>query len=149
MYTSNSPNAILCACTTVKKLARVLGRAYDDALAGTGINITQFAVMRCIVRRIGEPLSRVAEELEMDRTSLYRAIAPMIRDGWIEVMPGTDARSRAAKLTRKGSGLLAKAAVRWDSIQGGLIGCFGKDAWKVLAGELSRLADCAEAEKAK
>lgn len=149
MYTSNSPNSILCACTTVKKLARVLGRAYDDALAGTGINITQFAVMRCIVRRAGEPLSRVAEELEMDRTSLYRAIAPMIRDGWIEIMPGADARSRSAKVTHKGRLLLAKAANRWDSIQERLLGSFGKDAWKALVGELNRLADCAEAADAQ
>ena len=149
MYTSNSPRSILCACTTVKKLARVLGRAYDDALAGTGINITQFAVMRCIMRRKGEPLSRVAEELEMDRSSLYRAIAPMIRDEWIEVVAGTDARSRSAKLTSKGARLLAKAAVRWGSIQEGLIGRYGKDAWKVLAGELNRLADCADTANAR
>ncbi|HTF65655.1 MAG TPA: hypothetical protein VK638_23505 [Edaphobacter sp.] len=38
----------------------------------------------------------------MNRTSLYRAIARMIRDGWIEVTTGTDARCRSAKATRKG-----------------------------------------------
>ena len=59
-----------CVCTTVKKLSRLLGRAYDEALEGSEINITQLAVMRCIIRRAGEPLCRVAEELEMDRTSL-------------------------------------------------------------------------------
>jgi DNA-binding MarR family transcriptional regulator len=139
------PSFTPCACTTVKKLSRILGRAYDEALEGSGINITQLAVMRCIIRRAGEPLSRVAEELEMDRTSLYRAIAPMIRDGWIDVTAGTDARSRAAKVTRKGNQVLAKAGRRWDSIQDRLIGAFGKDAWKSLAGELNRLADCAEA----
>jgi DNA-binding MarR family transcriptional regulator len=132
-------------CTTVKKLSRLLARAYDEALEGSEVNITQLAVMRCIIRRAGEPLCRVAEELEMDRTSLYRAIAPMIRDGWIEVTVGTDARSRLAKVTRKGSQVLAKAGSAWDSIQGRLIETFGKDAWKSLVGELNRLADCAEA----
>ncbi len=85
----------------------------------------------------------------MDRTSLYRAIAPMIRDGWLEMAAGTDARSRSAKVTPKGKQLLAKAAVPWNTIQEGLLGSFGKDAWKALVGELSRLADSVEAANAR
>ena len=69
----------------------------------------------------------------------------MIRDGWIDVTAGTDARSRTANVTRKGNQVLAKAGSRWDRIQDRLIGAFGKDAWKSLVGELNRLADCAEA----
>jgi DNA-binding MarR family transcriptional regulator len=90
----------------VKKLSRLLGRAYDEALEGSGINITQLAVMRCIIRRAGEPLSRVAEELEMDRTSLYRAVAPMIRDGWIELTVGTDAPPTLSSLSEVEGDLL-------------------------------------------
>ena len=92
MYTSNTPGSTPCACTTIKKLSRVLGRTYDEALASADINITQLAVIRCISRREGEPLARVAHELEMDRTSLYRAIAPIIRDGWLVIAKGSDAR---------------------------------------------------------
>jgi DNA-binding MarR family transcriptional regulator len=145
VYTSNTLDSLPCACTTIKKLSRILARSYDDALAGTGINITQFAVMRCIARRAGEPLSRVAEEMEMDRTSLYRAISPMIRDGWLEMAAGTDARSRSAKVTRRGRQLLARAAVPWNNIQERLLGSFGKDAWKALVDELNRLADSTQA----
>jgi DNA-binding MarR family transcriptional regulator len=133
----------------VKKLSRVLVRSYDEALLGSEINITQLAVVRCIARRAGEPLSRVAEELEMDRTSLYRAIAPMVRDGWIKMMPGADARSRSARVTRKGAQVLAKADSRWNNIQGRLIGTFGKESWTLLVGELNRLADCAVAVSTK
>jgi len=124
-------------------------RNYDEALAGSGINITQLAVLRCVARRPGEPLSRVAEELEMDRTSLYRAIAPMLRDGWLKTTPGADARSRAAKLTRMGTRVLAKAGSRWDAIQCRLIGTFGEEAWAALVGELHRLAGCADAVSAR
>ena len=101
VYTSYKDSSTSpCACTTVKKLSRVLGRVYDSALAPSGINVTQFAVMRGIARHDGEPLVRVAEKLQMDRTSLYRAIAPLERDGWIEVAAGVDARSRSARLYR-------------------------------------------------
>jgi DNA-binding MarR family transcriptional regulator len=145
VYTSNKPGSVPCACTTVKKLSRILGRTYDAALAGSGINITQLAVMRCISRRDGEPLVRVAEELEMDRTSLYRAINPMVRNGWIVLAQGTDARSRTAKITKKGVQLLAKAGGSWDKIQSPLIEQFGRSAYASLIGELHRLADCAAA----
>ena len=129
----------------VKKLSRVLGRIYDEALSGTQINITQLAVMRCIYRREREPLAGVAHELEMDRTSLYRAINPMIRDGWLVLAAGADARSRSARITKKGLQILAQAGTGWDGIQELLIGRFGPKAYHALMSELNRLADCAEA----
>jgi DNA-binding MarR family transcriptional regulator len=129
----------------VKKLSRVLGRTYDQALAGSGMNVTQLAVMRSIARHAGEPLSRVADELEMDRTSLYRAMGPMMRDGWVALAEGADARSRCAKITRTGSAVLAKAGVGWEKVQKELMGAFGKEAWKALSKEMKRLGDCADA----
>jgi DNA-binding MarR family transcriptional regulator len=147
VYTSNKPGTVPCACTTTKKLSRVLGRIYDDALAGSSINITQLAVIRCISRREGEPLARVAHELEMDRTSLYRAITPMVRDGWIVVTSGTDARSRSAKVSKKGKQIMMKAARGWDDLQGRLIKGFGASQYLALMAELNRLAECAEAAR--
>jgi DNA-binding MarR family transcriptional regulator len=143
VYSSNKPGSIPCTCTTVKKLSRVLGKSYDAALNKAGINITQLAVLRCIARRSGEPLSHVADELEMDRTSLYRAIAPMERDGWISIEDGNDARSRTAKLLRKGNTVLKKADKGWDEIQSKILGRFGKDEWLTLVSALNRLAGCA------
>jgi DNA-binding MarR family transcriptional regulator len=145
VYTSkkDSTTSSPCACTTVKKLSRILGRVYDDRLKPAGINVTQFAVMRCISRHEGQPLARVAEELEMDRTSLYRAIAPMERDGWIKLAAGADARSRSANVTRKGARVLAKAVSNWDQIQEDLIGTFGRAKWNALVTELRRLGECA------
>ena len=73
VYTSFKPLATVpvpCACTSIKKLSRVLGRVYDAALGASPMNVTQLAVLRCIGRRTGEPLIHVAEELEMDRSSL-------------------------------------------------------------------------------
>ena len=80
----------------------------------------------------------------MDRTSLYRAINPMIRDGWIVLATGTDARSRPAKTTKKGLQILAQAGKRWEGIQERIIRNFGPEAYEALMSELDRLADCAE-----
>jgi len=145
VYTSlkDSPSSLPCACTTVKKLSRVLGRVYDAALAPSEINVTQFAVMRSIARHDGEPLARVADEMQMDRTSLYRAIAPMEREGWLEPSTGADGRSRSVRLTRKGKQVLRRAAAEWDELQHKLIESFGKAAWTELSAELKRLSRCA------
>jgi len=39
------------------------------------MNVTQFAVMRAVARHENDPLSRVADDLAMERTSLARHAA--------------------------------------------------------------------------
>src|SRR5262245_65338982 len=91
-----------CTCTTVRRASRMLARAFDVALEPAGLNVTQLAVLRAIERHPGEPLTRVAEDLCMDRTSLYRAIKPMQRDGWLRICATDDVRSRTAEFTATG-----------------------------------------------
>jgi len=140
--TSTSAATLPCACNAVKKLSRLLGRGYDTALAEAGINVTQWAVMRCIGRHPGVPLSHIAQELELDRTSLYRAVSVMVRDGWLEVTGVDDARSRTARITQRGKRVLAKAASGWEGMQNRVIGQFGVEAYQSLLAELDRLAAC-------
>jgi DNA-binding MarR family transcriptional regulator len=132
-----------CACASVKKLSRVLSRIYDAQLSTSDINNTQFAVLRSVTRQTGVPLAQIAERLEMDRTSFYRAIAPMIRDGWLKSAAGTKGRFRTAKVTRKGRQVLAAATKRWTRLQRQVIGRFGRRAYASLLRELHRLGDCA------
>jgi DNA-binding MarR family transcriptional regulator len=127
----------------VKKLSRVLGRVYDAKVSAVGLNITQLAVLRCISRRAGEPLVRIAEELEMDRTSLYRALTPMVREGWIASSRARGSRFRTARLTKAGRRILDSANEKWGEVQGALISRFGKSSYDSLLTELYRLSDCA------
>jgi hypothetical protein len=84
----------------------------------------------------------------MDRTSLYRAINPMIRDGWIVFADGVNARTKSAKVTKKGLQVLASADIGWSDVQSQLIRRFGRVEYAALISELHRLADCAEASQA-
>ena len=134
-----------CACTSVRRTARVLARTFDSALADSGLNITQLAVMRGVLRHPHEPLSRVAEDLAMDRTSIYRALGALEKQRWITLSDGADSRSRTASVTKRGEAVLAKAEPGWASTQRALIDCFGAAQWQALVAELRRLADCASA----
>src|SRR5262249_2942551 len=132
-----------CACTTVRRASRVLARAFDAALEPAGLNVTQLAVLRAIQRHPEEPLTRVAEDLCMDRTSLYRAVTTMQREGWLKVTLGADARSRTAGFTANGLRVLGAADRPWGRLQTEIIERFGRDRWAALVAELERLVACA------
>ena len=132
-----------CACTSVRRVARVLARAYDAALSGTGLNITQLAVLRTVLRHPHEPLSRVSDDLAMDRTSLYRALDLLRKRQWVVLDRGVDGRSRSATITPAGLEALQKADPAWAAAQTRIVERFGLLEWKTLVAELQRLAECA------
>lgn len=141
MNTDTQPRS--CACNSVRKAARVLARAYDSALAGSGLNITQLAVMRAVQRHPHEPLTRVAEDLAMDRTSLYRALAALAKQHWVTLNGGPDGRTRTAAITPQGEAALGRADPGWQSTQRELVRRFGAAEWQSFTAELRRLAQCA------
>jgi DNA-binding MarR family transcriptional regulator len=107
------------------------------------MNVTQLAVMRAILRRPNEPLSRVAEDLAMDRTSLYRALGALQKQRWVALGAGRDSRSRCATITRRGTLALAEADPGWSGTQTQIVDRFGRAEWQALVRELQRLVDCA------
>ena len=132
-----------CACTTIRKAARVLARTYDAAIEPTGMNVTQLAVMRAVLRHPSDSLSRVAEDLDMDRTTLYRAIEALQRRRWVTIRDGKDNRSRSASITKRGDAALAQADPAWGRIQRDIVDRFGRVEWQSLVRDLQRLIDCA------
>ena len=109
------------------------------------MNVTQLAVIRAVLRHPEEPLTRVAEDLAMDRTSLYRMLLTMQRMKWIAVRHGEDGRSQAASVSERGRNVLATADRSWAEMQAKIIGMFGQASWKAFVSELNRLIECAEA----
>jgi DNA-binding MarR family transcriptional regulator len=111
-----------------------LSRAYDEALAPCGLTVAQLAVLRAIARgaKSGEPLSRLAESLIMDRTSLYRALTPMVKSGWLLIQDGPKGRTKVVQLSKAGARATADATKSWDAVQGKVIGAFGVDRWTAL-----------------
>ncbi len=127
----------------LRKAARVFGRVYDEALAGHDLTTAQFAILRHIAR--GEPLalSRLAEQLEMDRSSLYRALAPLEKRGWVLVVAGRG-RSKCASLTEAGRTVLHAAEPAWGKIQRQVEEEAGAALWAVLQAGLRTFTQSAE-----
>lgn len=130
-----------CVCTTVRTASRLIARTYDAALQGTGLNVTQLAVLRAIERMGDAPLSQIAALLSMDRTSLYRSVAKMSERGWLQLSAGRDARSRRAVIQDPGREVLDHAAPHWESAQSEIVRRFGRRRWNALVEELSALSN--------
>ena len=134
---ASAPVDLPCACTTLRKATRAVARLYEGHLGAVGLTATQFAILRAIERREPYNLRPLADELVMDRTSLYRAIAPLERDGLVAIeADGSDARARRASLTDAGRTRIAEALPHWRAAQHTFIEGFGAADYEGFIGEL-------------
>ena len=120
-----------------------MARVYDDALSANDMTTAQFAILRHIAR--GEPLalSRLAEQLSMDRSSLYRALAPIEAKGWVTVSAG-EGRAKLASLTVAGRAAVEGAEADWDAVQERIVGAMGEEKWMELEAALRAVTELAE-----
>ena len=134
-----------CACTTLRKASRAVTRLYDGALAGQGMTTTQFAILRNLARADGVlPLSRLAERLVMDRTTLYRTLTPMERAGWVRIVDG-EGRAKNACLTDNGRQMMDDANGAWETAQARVRDTLNDGEWERMLVTLTRLTEVAPA----
>lgn len=134
-----------CVCTGLRRASRATSRLYESALAPLDLTATQFAILVAVQLRGPIPLSRLAQALVLDRTSLYRAVRPLARRGCLRVVPGRTQRERAATLAPKGRTLLAQALPVWERVQARLVRALGADTWATLAAALGQVVPTVQA----
>ena len=91
------------------------------------------------------PLSRLAEILVLDRTSLYRALKPLVRRRRLRILPGQTRRERIATLTESGRRTLADALPIWERTQRQFVGALGPRAWAALSSGLRQVVPAVRA----
>jgi DNA-binding MarR family transcriptional regulator len=106
-----------CLSMALRQAARSLTQRYDAAFSAAGIRSTQFSLLVALAQAPSVPLSRLAEALVMDRTTLTRNRAPLLRRRLIEESGAKDGRVRSYALTARGKQLLARALPDWKGAQ--------------------------------
>lgn len=148
MHHSSDPAQLLpCVCTALRKASRAVTRVYDEEMEGAGMSVAQFSILRHLARHGDLPLSRLAELLVMDRTTLYRALGPIGRHGWVTITEGSG-RSRVAALSDGGRRAMAEATPGWERAQAVLLERFGVDEWREMERSLHRVVIAAEGDAA-
>lgn len=106
-----------CVCGCLRRASRSLTRLYDDALAPTGLTVTQFSVMRTLERLDRPTLNALSEATAHERSALWRTIQPLVRKGWIASDIETGVRAQSLFLTPTGREKLVDALPMWRSAQ--------------------------------
>jgi DNA-binding MarR family transcriptional regulator len=130
----------ICVGTAIRRADRALGRIYEEALRPTGLAPTQYSLLS-IIARAPAPLTihDLAGAQVMDRTTLTRVLAPLVRDGLIQLAPGEDRRTRIVTLTPEGESTLANARPYWREAQDRIIDLTGQDRIDALLAELAEV----------
>ncbi len=130
-----------CTCASLRRAARAVTQVYDEALRPSGLKATQFSLLATLARRGDQPLTRLAEALVMDRTTLTRNLKPLVGKGWVGVAQDGDQRVRRIALTHAGQEALERALPLWRDAQSRLVGRLGAKRWSGLLDDLKITVD--------
>src|SRR5215472_5591724 len=88
-----------CIAVRLRLLNRVVTNLYDDALRPLGLKVSQLNIL-VVAAKLG--LARPADVcglLQLDASTLSRNVERMRAKGWLETVPGEDARAQPFRLT--------------------------------------------------
>ena len=108
-------------------------------MAESPLTVTQFAIVRALQRNGPTPLSQLADELVMERTSLYRTIKPLEERKAVNIKPAKQGKAKLAVLTKKGEKLTATAEPYWVKAQQTMVELIGKSDWMDLQSALLKI----------
>src|SRR4030088_1624820 len=77
-----------CACEGLRRTARAVTQHYEDALAPSGLRATQFPIVVALASAGPLPVTRLAQALVLDRTTLTRNMRALLDRGLIAVTGG-------------------------------------------------------------
>jgi DNA-binding MarR family transcriptional regulator len=116
-----------CNCTSLRKATRRISQLYDQALAPTGMKITQRAILAQIDRSEITHVGLLAEALVMDSGALAHTLKPLERGGLIAVeVDPADRRHRVIRLTEQGRAKLAETNALWAQAEKNFESAFGR-----------------------
>ncbi len=130
-----------CAFFKIRKASRVITQIYDHYLKPTGLAPTQFSLLVALSIWGPVAVSRLAEALVMDRTTLSRNLKPLERKGLIQGVPGSDRRTRTLELTPAGREALEVGIPLWEQAQAHMARQLGPEAWRRLTQTLDEAVD--------
>ena len=124
--------AATCYCLHSRTVARLVTQVFDTTLAPTGVRSTQFSTLVALERLGPQPLTYLAGELGLDRTTLTRNLQHMAENGWIVLNHGLDRRTHLASLTPAGREVMTRALPKWTEAQARVAALLGEEDGRAL-----------------
>jgi DNA-binding MarR family transcriptional regulator len=136
-----------CTCFNVRRASRAVTQFYDDIMAPSGIKATQFTMLGAVALMGPASITRLAEHLALDRTTLTRNLKVLASEGFVAISAGEDRRERVVSLTEDGQAAIERATPVWHEAQDALTARFGEDRWRRMIEDMNDLGALIENEE--
>src|SRR5262245_13925530 len=122
-----------CSCFAARRTARLITQHYERHLKPSGLRVGQFTVLAILAAAGPQPLSELADQLSMERTTLTRNLRPLIDSGFVKESTPDDRRVRLLAVTPPGVAAARAALPRWREAQRSIARRLGAGAIQALA----------------
>ena len=106
-----------CTHFKLRQLTRMVAQHCEPHFAPSGIKATQYALLGQIDHFGPISPGQLARHMDVDASTLTRNLQPLMAGGWVEILPGEDARSRLVQLTPAGHGKRKELQAHWKRAQ--------------------------------
>ncbi len=128
-----------CTGFNLRKAMRAVQNLYDEAFRPLGIKGTQYTVLGHAFSYGPITLTKLADIMVLDRTTLARNLSPLEKKGLIEIKSGNDRRTRYIDITEEGRMVLSKALPLWKETQKRIKDEIGKENWGSMISNMKDL----------
>lgn len=130
-----------CLGMQIRKTTRLITQLYDEYLLPSGLRSTQFNVLVAIALAQPVPLTRLADIMVLDRTTLARNLKPLENQRLVIIQPGEDKRVHLISLTESGTQRLEQALPYWRQAQDAVKARLGQSQWETVRADLHILEE--------
>jgi DNA-binding MarR family transcriptional regulator len=106
-----------CSNFKLRQADRLVSRHYDGYVVTTGLKTSQYSLLSHISALAPVRPADLAARMGLEPSTLTRNLQPLVTQGWVEVGPGTDGRSRQVTLTEAGRAKRTEAQRAWKKAQ--------------------------------
>ncbi len=133
----------VCFAEQLRSANRAITKLYTQHLGDSDIGIAQLSLLIRLYYFGEVGISKLAQQLETDRTTLARNVQLLENSGHVVIGGGEDRRARLVALTDKGYESLKRTIPRWLEAQKELHARLGRERWDELFAGLRLLAKLA------
>ena len=135
---------LYCLNANLRKASRMILSMYMDEMRDSGLQGTQFTLLST-VSGFGEvKVGDLAQFMGMDQTTVTRNVNLLKKDGYLQVVPGEDKRTRFIQLTEKGMTAVDETHPKWLKAQTKLWNELGDEKAKQLLEISQQIIEIAE-----
>ena len=106
-----------CTNFKLRQLTRLVSQHCEPHFADSGLKTTQYSLLAHI--DVLGPIApgELARRMDLDASTLTRNLQLLLAGGWVDMLPGEDARSRLVQVTAEGHAKRMAMKADWKRAQ--------------------------------